>query len=207
MTTERTWVVVLSAHHARQAVDDHRIMTGTGKRSVLSRMSTGDHIVVYSPRTEHPGGEPLSAVTAVGTVTGEQPEGDDAVGFWLAAELRSVRPVPLDRLRDHLPVPLLRFGCVALGEAQGAGVWAAVTAQHENAMAVSNGAVDSRLAAQTVAVGAADCEQVGAVAASRELDDLSSADAESTSGARASSELDDPSSADAGSASGAPASS
>lgn len=49
-------MVVLSGRHAQQAVDTQRIATGTGKRAVLARMSTGDHIVVYSPRTDHPGG-------------------------------------------------------------------------------------------------------------------------------------------------------
>lgn len=129
-------MVVLSGRHAQQAVDTQRIATGTGKRAVLARMSTGDHIVVYSPRTDHPGGAPLGAVTVVGTITGEQPEGDEASGFGLAAELRRVDPVPLERLRDHLPVPLLRFGSLALSEAQGLAVWGVVAGDRpEYAMA------------------------------------------------------------------------
>ena len=87
-------------------------MANHGKRAPLQRMSRGDGILIYSPTTTYPRGEPLRAVTFVGEVTGDEPEPSEVIagGFRRAASLREVEPVPLADIRDHLPVSRIRFG-------------------------------------------------------------------------------------------------
>lgn len=43
-----------------------------GKNTTLKRLSAGDWIVFYSPRTSYEGGEPLQAFTAIGQVGDEE---------------------------------------------------------------------------------------------------------------------------------------
>lgn len=91
-------------------------MANHGKRTPLARMSVGDRIFIYSPRTSYPDGEPLRAITIVGTIAGEDPEPSAIIpgGFRLAASLREITPIPLADLRGHLPTSRLRFGCFEL---------------------------------------------------------------------------------------------
>lgn len=117
---------MLSRAHALAAAAEDFITTGTGKRPALARMAAGDRVLVYSPRTEHPGGEPLSAVTAVGEVTGAQPIEVAGEQYRRAARLTVITPVPLADVREHLPVSLLRFGCFALNAERADPLWALV---------------------------------------------------------------------------------
>lgn len=117
---------MLSARHAQAAVTGGLIRAGTGKRAPLAALSSGDRVVIYSPRTDHPNGDPVRAVTAVGTVTDDALIGDESAGFARAATMVGIEPVPLDRVRELLPLPLLRFGCIALSESRGEALWAAV---------------------------------------------------------------------------------
>jgi hypothetical protein len=112
----RTWVVVVSRDHARRGVAEGFIMANHGKRAPLARMSVGDQILVYSPKTAFPDGEPFRAIAIVGTVTGAEPEPSAVIpgGFRLRADLREIEPVPLARLGGHLPTSRLRFGCFEL---------------------------------------------------------------------------------------------
>ena len=112
MAEQRHWVVVASRDHARRGARDGFIMANHGKRQPLQRMSRGDGILVYSPTTTYPRGEPLRAVTFVGEVTGAEPEPSEVIagGFRRAASLREIVPVPLADIRDHLPVSRIRFG-------------------------------------------------------------------------------------------------
>ncbi len=115
----RHWVIVLSREHARRGVTGGFVMANHGKRAPLARMSLGDGILVYSPTTSYPSGEPLRAVTVVGEVSGDGPEPSDVIagGFSRAAKLREIQPLPLEQVRDHLPVARLRFGFVELDAA------------------------------------------------------------------------------------------
>ena len=105
-------MIVASRDHARRGVRDGFIMANHGKRAPLQRMSLGDGILIYSPTTTYPRGEPLRAVTFVGEVTGDEPEPSEVIagGFRRAAILREIEPVPLAAIRDHLPVSRIRFG-------------------------------------------------------------------------------------------------
>jgi hypothetical protein len=132
MATRRHWVIVASRDHARRGVGGGFIMADHGKRSPLVRMSPRDGILIYSPTTSYPRGEPLRAVSIVGEVTGEQPEPSDVIpnGFRRAAALREIEPLPLDQIRDHLPVTRLRFGFFELDAVDAEAIWALV--EHRN---------------------------------------------------------------------------
>lgn len=92
MAIPRHWVIVASRDHARRGLSDGLVMANHGKRFPLAQMSPGDDVLIYSPRTAHPNGEPLRAVTVVGEVTGEEPRPSDVIagGFRRAASLREI---------------------------------------------------------------------------------------------------------------------
>ena len=62
------WVNTISRDHVRAAVDGGFTQAGHGKSSGLKRLSAGDWIVFYSPKTSLQGGEPLQAFTAIGRI-------------------------------------------------------------------------------------------------------------------------------------------
>lgn len=128
MVTPRHWVIVASRDHARRGVSGGFVMANHGKRSPLARMSPGDRVLVYSPRTAYPDGEPLRAVAIVGEVTGEEPEPSDVItgGFRRAASLREIEPLPLDEIREHLPVSRIRFGFFELDAVDAEKIWTLV---------------------------------------------------------------------------------
>lgn len=104
-------------------------MANHGKRAPLARMSPGDGILIYSPTTTFPKGEPLRAVTFVGEVTGTEPEPSPVIpgGFRRAAALREVEPLALDAIRTHLPTSRLRFGFFELDPADAQTILALAT--------------------------------------------------------------------------------
>lgn len=130
MGTRRTWVVVASRDHARRGVSGGFVMANHGKRAPLSRMSQGDGILIYSPTTTFPQGVPLRAITIVGEVTGDAPEPSEVIpgGFRRRASLREIEPLPLDAVREHLPVSRIRFGFFELPSPDADAVWALVEA-------------------------------------------------------------------------------
>lgn len=91
-------------------------------------MKAGDGILIYSPTTTYPHGEPLQAVTIVGEVTGEEPEPSDAIagGFRRAASLREIEPLPLAQIREHLPVSRIRFGLFEINAMNADAIWSLV---------------------------------------------------------------------------------
>lgn len=124
----RTWVVVASRDHARRGVELGFVMANHGKRAPLERMAVGDGILVYSARTAYPAGDPLQAITVVGTVTGPEVEPSPVIegGFRRRADLREIEPVPLSRMREHLPTSRLRFGSFRLPGEDARAIWALV---------------------------------------------------------------------------------
>ena len=64
----RYWIGVVSRAHVRRGVEDGFAQLGHGKDAPLRRLSRGDWLIYYSPRTAHPDGEPLQAFTAIGRV-------------------------------------------------------------------------------------------------------------------------------------------
>ena len=100
-------------------------MVNHGKRAPLARMSASDRILVYSPKTTFPDGDPFQAIAIVGTVSGAEPEPSAAIprGFRLRADLREIEPIPLSLVRDHLPTSRLRFGFFELAQNDADAIW------------------------------------------------------------------------------------
>ncbi|MGH3444703.1 MAG: EVE domain-containing protein [Nocardioidaceae bacterium] len=126
-------MIVASREHARRGVESGFVMANHGKRAPLARMSPGDRILIYSPTTDYPDGAPLRAITIVGEVTGEQPEPSEVIpgGFRRAARLYEIPQLPLDRIRQHLPVSRLRFGFFELDPADARAIWKLVAEQDD----------------------------------------------------------------------------
>ncbi|SOD73049.1 EVE domain-containing protein [Jatrophihabitans sp. GAS493] len=123
-------MVVAARDHARRGVADGFIMANHGKRAPLARMNAGDRLLVYSAKTAFPDGEPLRAITIVGTVTGTEPEPSPVIpgGFRRRAALREIEPIQLAELRDLLPTSRLRFGFFELPNADAELIWKLVPA-------------------------------------------------------------------------------
>ena len=125
----RTWVIVAAREHARRGADSGFVMANHGKRAPLERMAVGDRVLIYSPRTAYPDGEPLKAVTFAGTVTGDAPEPSEVIpgGFRRRAELAEIEPIPLERIKDHLPTSRIRFGFFELPADDADVIWCDVS--------------------------------------------------------------------------------
>jgi hypothetical protein len=135
MGNPRHWVIVASLEHARRGLEAGFVMANHGKRAPLARLSPGDRILIYSPTTAFPHGEPLRALTIVGEVTGDEPVPSEVIsgGFRRAARLREIDPVPLAAIRDHLPASRLRFGFFELDATEAEPIWALVQSRLEGA--------------------------------------------------------------------------
>src|SRR5713226_9759858 len=70
--TARAWVGVVSRAHVLRGVAGGFAQLGHGKQGPLARMSVGDWLVYYSPKTDFPDGMPLRAFTALGRVVGDR---------------------------------------------------------------------------------------------------------------------------------------
>ena len=68
MVERNFWIGVVSRSHVRIGVQGGFIQLNHGKKAPLSRFCAGDGLVIYSPRTSYPDGEPLQAFTAIGGI-------------------------------------------------------------------------------------------------------------------------------------------
>jgi hypothetical protein len=69
MTAARNfWIGVVSRSHVKIGVDGGFVQLNHGKKAPVQRLRAGDGLAMYSPRTFYPDGEPLRALTAIGTV-------------------------------------------------------------------------------------------------------------------------------------------
>jgi hypothetical protein len=72
MAPHNFWIGVVSRSHVERGVKGGFIQLNHGKKAPVQRMRQGDGVIIYSPRTEYPDGEPLQRFTAIGSVvTGE----------------------------------------------------------------------------------------------------------------------------------------
>jgi MarR family transcriptional regulator for hemolysin len=67
-SARRFWIGVASRTHVKAGVEGGFIQLNHGKKAALRRLKAGDGLIMYSPRTAYPVGEPLQAFTAIGTV-------------------------------------------------------------------------------------------------------------------------------------------
>jgi EVE domain len=123
----RYWIGVVSRSHVLRGVEGSFAQLGHGKEAPLRRLSAGDWLVYYSPRTEHPDGKPLQAFTAIGQVTDDEVvrvEATDDFHPWRRrVRYQPAREVPARVLLDDLeivPEPrrwgmVVRRGLVEIG--------------------------------------------------------------------------------------------
>jgi hypothetical protein len=64
----RFWIGVASRDHVNVGVKGGFVQLNHGKQAAVRRLKAGDGVIMYSPRTAYPDGEPLQAFTAIGTV-------------------------------------------------------------------------------------------------------------------------------------------
>jgi len=62
------WINTISRDHVQRGVAGGFTQANHGKPHMLKRLSAGDWIVFYSPKTSYENGEPLQAFTAIGEV-------------------------------------------------------------------------------------------------------------------------------------------
>ena len=102
----RYWVNTVSRDHVQAGVEGGFTQADHGKNSRLKRLSRGDLLVFYSPKTKFKDGETLQAFTALGEITDDEPyrvEMTPDFHPWrreirfLEAEETSVRPL-IERL-------------------------------------------------------------------------------------------------------------
>ena len=78
----KAWIGVVSREHVQMGVREGIAQLGHGKGAPLKRLSQGDWLVYYSPRTSWPDGDELRAFTAVGQVAdGEIYQGEMGPDF------------------------------------------------------------------------------------------------------------------------------
>ena len=68
MTNRNHWIGVVSRSHVEIGVKGGFIQLNHGKKVPLQKFRAGDGLVMYSPRTSYPDGEPLQSFTAIGTI-------------------------------------------------------------------------------------------------------------------------------------------
>ena len=71
--TQRFWIGVVSREHVLIGVTGGFAMMNHGKLAPLRRLTPGDGLIYYSPKTAWPDGAPLKAFTAIGTVRDAAP--------------------------------------------------------------------------------------------------------------------------------------
>ncbi|MEV6601751.1 EVE domain-containing protein [Actinoplanes sp. NPDC051346] len=86
------WLGVVCRDHVRRGTELGIAQLGHGKRDGLARLTAGDWLVYYSPRTSLRDGEPLQAFTALGVVADNE--------IWQAHEQNFH---PWRRRVDYLP--------------------------------------------------------------------------------------------------------
>jgi hypothetical protein len=79
------WIGVASRDHVKTGVAGGFCQLAHGKMSPVRRLSPGDWIAYYSPRTELRGGDPLQAFTAIGRVKDGDPYLFDMGGGFVPA--------------------------------------------------------------------------------------------------------------------------
>ena len=96
------WIGVASWSHLKRGRAEGFAQLCHGKAAPLRRMSMGDWLVYYSPKTEINGGEPLQMFTAIGRIVGENvyqyPMSPDFRPFRRDVEYLSCRPVHIHSL-------------------------------------------------------------------------------------------------------------
>ncbi|WP_299904996.1 EVE domain-containing protein [uncultured Paracoccus sp.] len=113
----RHWISVVSREHVLIGVAGGFAMMNHGKLAPLKRLSPGDSLTYYSPKTAYPEGEPLKAFTATGTVGAAPPYGAEMPGGWTGYRIdidwMTARETPIVNLTDRLEFTKGNWGMLA----------------------------------------------------------------------------------------------
>jgi EVE domain len=135
----KNWLGVVSRDHVMRGVERGIVQTNHGTRAGLQRMTAGDGLVYYSPRTSYPKGEPLKAFTALGQIADDEVWQADEGDFKPWRRRVDYEPdaieVPIASLSEELELTSkpnwgyqLRRGLVELSDRDFALIRAAMTA-------------------------------------------------------------------------------
>ncbi len=69
----RYWINTISKEHVERGHSGGFTQAGHGKNAGLKRLTKGDRLVFYSPRTALQGGDPLQRFTAIGEIIDDVP--------------------------------------------------------------------------------------------------------------------------------------
>lgn len=69
----RYWLGVATLDHVNKGVEGGFCQLGHGKAALVARLSPGDWLIYYSPRSSLEDGEPVQAFTAIGRVAAGEP--------------------------------------------------------------------------------------------------------------------------------------
>ena len=117
MTAPRHWISVVSREHVLLGVAGGFAMMNHGKLAPLQRLSPGDGLAYYSPKTAYPDGAALKAFTAIGTVgpdapyPAEMPSGMRV--FRLGIDWFKATETPISELTDRLEFTRGNWGMLA----------------------------------------------------------------------------------------------
>ena len=122
------WIGVASRDHVHCGIRGGFCQLGHGKSAPIKRLSPGDWIIYYSPRTALDGGEPVQAFTGIGRIVDRAPYTlDMGNGFvptrrdvtWSKATDAPICPLidSLDFIRNKKNwAYVFRFGLVSIPE-------------------------------------------------------------------------------------------
>lgn len=103
--TARNWISTVSCEHILIGVSGGFAKMNHGKLAPLKRLSPGDNLIYYAPKTAYPDGAPLKAFTAVGTVRQTPPYQDEmrfgGQGYRLDIDWMPARETPIVSLTDR----------------------------------------------------------------------------------------------------------
>lgn len=115
--TPRNWIGTVSREHVLIGVAGGFAMLNHGKLAPLRRLSPGDWLIFYSPKTAYPDGTPLKAFTAIGTVRDAPPYPAEMrpgmPGHRRDIDWRAARETPISGLMDRLEFTRGNWGMLA----------------------------------------------------------------------------------------------
>ena len=128
MNNQQYWIVVASRDHALSGVEQGIVQANHGKEGPLKRMHPADRILLYSPKQEFGGHEPLQQFVGLGTVAdGEVFQADVSPNFRPFRRRATYQPVtqtPIQPLIEQLDFIKnkkswgypFRVGCFTIGQ-------------------------------------------------------------------------------------------
>lgn len=113
----RHWISVVSREHVLLGVAGGFAMMNHGKLAPLQRLSPGDGLAYYSPKTAYPDGAALKAFTAIGTVGPDAPYAAEMPSgmrvFRREIDWFNARETPISDLTDRLEFTRGNWGMLA----------------------------------------------------------------------------------------------